>query len=130
MNASLRIRAVGMLVLLLLVAVLGGELAGESSYTWPYLAAHIVLAVLLIGFSAHVFMAAIRGAKAPAKVGAGVAFVSAVGATISGTVFLLGGSNPIALDGMEGLAIVAVVGILLILIWGSRVAPSDPATPG
>ena len=129
MVASLRIRALGMLVLLLVIATVGGSLALESSYVLAYLALHVGLAVLLVGFSAHVLIAAFRSAKTPAKAGALIAFLCALGATIAGTFFLFGGGSDLALDFMEGLTVVGVIGIILILVWGSVPASPPTTTP-
>ena len=129
MSDSLRLRAVGMLVLLLLIAVIGGSLALESSYDLAVLAGHIVLALLLVGLSAHVLLAAFRSFGSVAKVGGTIAFASVLGATISGTVFLLGGGSNAALDGMEGFTIVALVGIVLLLVGGGAVKAPPSTAP-
>ena len=121
MSASLRMRAVGMLVVLLALATVGGTLALEgSSYVLGYLALHIVLAILLVGFSAHVFMATLRLSNTPARASAGLALLSALGATVGGSIFLFVGGNPIALDAMEGLTGVALLGIVLLILFGAE----------
>ena len=61
---------------------------------------------------------------------AGITFIAALGATISGTVFLLGGQSNGALYGMEGLGGLALLGALLMIIFGSvKVGSTPPAPP-
>ena len=129
-NTALRMRAVPMLVLLVVEGVLGGQLAIVGSpYPIGYLAAHIVLAVLLVGFTGHAFQLALRLPKGSLKVAAAVTFLTTLGATVAGTVFLLGGGATSAFDAMEGLFGVALVGAILLLVLGSVVTPPPSPPP-
>jgi hypothetical protein len=119
---SVRIRAFSIFVLVILEALVGNTLAFESSYSVAVLAAHIALALVIVAVSAHVVWVAVRYYRVPARVAALFTLVSAVGATIGGTVFLLAGSNVAGLDAMEGFSGVAILGAILLLVWGGRSA--------
>ena len=124
-DSTLRVRAVPTLVLLLAETLVGNELAVVGSpYPLGYLAAHVVLSLLLVGFTAHIFLRSLRLPSAAARVAGGVTFLSTLGATISGSVFLWGGGSQFAVDGMEGLAGLAILGAILLLVFGSVVTPS------
>jgi hypothetical protein len=119
-----------MLVLLIVEGALGGQLAIEGSpYPVGYLAAHIVLAILLVGFTGHAFRLALRLPKGSLKVAAAITFLTTLGATLAGTVFLLGGQATSAFDAMEGLFGVALIGAILLLVLGSVVTPTPSAPP-
>jgi len=129
-DTRIRVGAVAIFVLLLAELLLGNQLAVVGSpYPVGYLAAHIVLSILLIGFTAHVLVRSTRLPSRPAKVVAGLTFLSAVGATIGGTVFLLSGGGSNALYAMEGLGGLAVLGAILLIVFGSVEIPVKPATP-
>jgi len=118
-GGSLRVRAVVVFVLLIVEVLVGNELAlAGSPYPLGYLAAHIVLAVLLTGFTSHVLLASIRGYRGSTRIAAGVTFVTTLGALLSGTVFLLAGQSNAALVGMEALAVLALLGAILLMVWG------------
>ena len=128
-NTTLRVRAIPIFVLLLGEILLGNQLAEVGSpYPVGYLAAHVVLSVLLVGFTAHVFLAALRLPKAAAKYAAAITFLSTLGATLAGTVFLLGGGSTPSLYAMEGLGGVALIAAILLMVWGS-VAASSQTSP-
>ena len=128
-DTAIRMRAIPMLVLLIVEGVLGGQLAIVGSpYPIGYLAAHIVLAILLVGFTAHAVRRALRLPKASLKVAATITFLTTLGATLAGTVFLLGGGAMSAFDAMEALFGVALIGAILLLVLGSVVIP-QPSAP-
>jgi hypothetical protein len=129
-DTRIRLGAAAILVLLLAELLLGNQLAVVGSpYPVGYLAAHVVLSILLIGLTAHVLVRSSRLPSRPAKAIAGLTFLSAVGATIGGTVFLLGGGSSIALYAMEGLGGLAVLGAILLIVLGSVEIPAKPETP-
>ncbi len=128
-DTSIRIRAVAIFVLLLAELLLGNQLAVVGTpYPVGYLATHIVLSILLIGLAAHVVVRSTRLPSGPAKAVAWLTFVSTLGATIGGTVFLVAGGSSIALYAMEGLGALAVLGAVLLIVWGSVRIPSQPTT--
>ncbi len=130
-NRTLRIRAIPISVLVIVESVLGDPLARAGSpYPLGYLAAHIGLALLLVAFAAHAFVISIRLPSWPARVAACVTFLCALGATIDGTVFLLGGQSRSSLYGMEALAVVALLGAILLFAWGSVAIPASPVSTG
>lgn len=120
-DRRLRVRAIPLLVLLIVEAYVGGRLA--TPYNRAVLATHIGLAVVLVAFAAHAFVISVRLPKPSARGAAGLTFVSTLAAALSGTVFLLGGSNPIALDSMEGFAVVAILGAILLIALGAVKIP-------
>jgi hypothetical protein len=117
----LRARAVPLLLLLLVEALLGNQLAVVGSpYPLGYLVAHVALAVLLVAFSTHVLVLARRLPGVPARTAAWVTFVSTIIATAGGTAFLFGGQSSAALYAMVAFAGVAILGAVLLLVWGSE----------
>lgn len=127
-DRRLRVRAIPILVLVFAEILVGNELAlAGSPYPVGWLAAHVVLALLLIGFTGHALRIAVRLPSTPARVAAGLTFLSALGATIAGTVFLVAGQANSALYAMEGLAGIAILADLLLLVWGSVAVPSGPS---
>jgi hypothetical protein len=128
-NSSLRYRAIGIFVLLILEILLGNQLAVVGSpYPWPYLAAHIVLSLLLLGFTAHVLLASVRlGGGVAARASAGLTFLSALLATVGGTAFLYAGGSQWALYLMEGFGVFGLLAAILLMVWGSVPVRSPPA---
>lgn len=128
---SLRVRSVVLFVLLIVEVLLGNQLATVGSpYPISYLAAHVVLGLLLIGFSGHLLMSAVRAGRAAATSVAALTCLATVGAVISGFVFLLGNQSSIALLGMEALGGLALIGSILLIVFGGArpPAPSVPAS--
>jgi hypothetical protein len=112
-------RAVPIFVLIVIEGYLGSQLsAAGSPYPASYLYAHIGLAILLVLFTGHVFGTSFRVPGAAARASAGITFLAAFGATIAGTVFLLGGGANSAFLAMEGLFGVALVGAILLVLFG------------
>lgn len=129
-DTRIRTGAVAILVLLLAELLLGDLLAMVGSpYPVGYLAAHIALSILLVGLVAHVLVRSTRTPSRPARLAAGLTFVSTLGATLGGTVFLLGGGADAALYAMEGLGGIALLGAILLIVWGSVEIPSTPTAP-
>jgi len=119
-DTKLRVRAIPILVLLLGEILLGNQLAVVGSpYPLGYLAAHVVLSILLVGFTAHVLLASLRLPRAATKFAAGFTFVATLGATLGGTAFLLGGGSLASLYAMEVLGGFALLGAILLIVWGS-----------
>ncbi len=116
----IRLRPWGALVLVmfLLTVAVGGSLAAESSYLAITLASHIGLALVTLALG--VFGAAVvaRPYKPVAKASAGVAALGALGATVAGTAFLLGGQSNNALYAMVGFAGLGIIGALLTIVFG------------
>jgi len=131
-DRRLRLRAVPIFILLIAEILVGNELAlAGSPYPVSFLAAHIVIALLLIGVTAHAFRISIQLPKASARVAAGLTFLASFGATLSGTLFLLAGGSNAALNGMEAFGLIALLGDILLLVWGSVTvqAPTTPISP-
>ena len=127
-DQTLRIRAVVILGLLLAEILVGNQLALLGSpYPWGWLAAHIGLSIVLVAFTAHAFVISVRLPSWPARVASGVTFLSSVGATIDGILFLYGGASRSSLYGMEGLSAVAFLGCILLIFVGSVVTRSPRA---
>jgi uncharacterized membrane protein len=128
---SLRGRGVVIFLLLILEVVLGSRLAALGSpYPDNWLGAHIGLGLLLMGFSGYVLYAAARAGRAVATTSAALTCLATVGAVVSGFVFLLGNQSNGALLAMEAFGVVALLGALLLIIFGgarSTVAPAPAA---
>ena len=124
----LQILAVGVLVLVIVEAVVGETLASVSG-TYPtwLLVTHIVLALLLVGFGAHVLLRAWRTSRYAAQLSGVLVFAGVLAATISGAVFLWAGGSDAALLGMEVGAGVAAIGALLLLLFGWESLPAVTA---
>jgi len=118
------------LVLVLVEILVGNQLAlAGSPYPLAYLAGHIALAVIVSGFAAHVLLRAVRRRHAPVRAAAAITFVAAVGATLGGTWFLVGGMTNPALYAMEGLGGLALLGALLVIVWGGARPSTAPTAP-
>lgn len=110
---------------LVIEAWLGSVLAGESGpYSRGYLGAHIGLAIALVLLTGWGLGVASRGRRAPVRGSAALTHLATLGATVSGLVFLFAGQASAALDGMEGLAGLAIVGAILLLVVGSVERPT------
>jgi hypothetical protein len=127
---ALRVRAAVLLVLVILELLVGNQLAlAGSPYPVPYLAGHVVLAILLVGLAAHSTILARRRAGAVAQVSGLLALLGSAGAGIAGTIFLWGGQANGALWGMEGLGVIALLGAILLLVFGSLRPASSTGPP-
>jgi hypothetical protein len=127
---SLRTWGVLVLVMFLLTSAVGDSLAMESSYLAVTLASHIGLALVTLGIAGFTTMFVGRSYRAAPRASAGVAALAALGATISGTIFLLGGQSNSALHAMEGFAVLGIVAaILMIVVGGPSGKRALAATP-
>lgn len=110
---------------------IGNELAlAGSPYPDSWLAAHIVVGLLLLAVAGHAARISMRLPKTSARVAAVVTVLAVLGAFASGLAFLFAGETNAALYGMEGLAGVALLGSLLLLVVGSvTVRPPPTAQP-
>jgi hypothetical protein len=127
---SLRVRGVVLFVLLIAEILLGNQLATVGSpYPLGYLGAHIGLGLIVMAFSGHLLVAAARWGGAAAKGAALLACLGSIGAVVSGFVFLLGNQSSAALLGMEVLGGLALLGALLVIVFGGTrsTAPVAPA---
>ncbi len=120
MSSGPSLRTLGVLVLLLflLTSAVGGSLALESSYLALTLASHIGLALVTLAIAGYATSRVGRHYRTLPRAFSGLAAFSALGATIAGTVFLLGGRPDAALYGMEGLAILGIVSALVMIVAG------------
>jgi hypothetical protein len=126
---TLRFWGALLLVMFVLTSAVGGSLAAESSYLAVTLASHIGLALVTLGI----------GGYAASRVGptyprgpcacAGLAALSALGATLAGTTFLLGGMSNAALYAMVGFALLGIVASLLLVVLGGPMPRAAPAAP-
>jgi len=126
---SLRVWGVLLLVMFLLTSVVGGSLALESSYLPATLAGHIGLALVTLGLGLYGVAVLGRPYKYLSKALVGLAALSALVATIAGTVFLLGGQSDGALDAMEAFAGIGILVALLLIVFGGEGGKRAPA-PG
>ncbi|MGI0071582.1 MAG: hypothetical protein ACRECT_05905 [Thermoplasmata archaeon] len=126
-DSTLRRRAIPLLVGLIVEALVGSLLSNTNPYNLAYLGTHIGLALLIVVFSGYALILSLRRSKASARAAAGLTFITTLGATVSGTVFLLGGSSPIALDAMQALAVVAILGAILLMVFGAVPSPRPTA---
>ena len=115
---SLRILGIAVLGMFLLTSVVGGSLALESSYLPLTLGSHIGLAIVTLGIAGYATSLSGRYYRTLPRVFAAIAAFAARGATIAGTVFLLGGQTDAALYAMEGLALLGIFAALVIVVVG------------
>lgn len=115
---SLRFWGVLTLVMFLLSSAVGGSLALESSYLSVTLASHIGLALVTLGIAGYAASFVGRYYRPPARASAGLAALTALGATIAGTVFLLDGQSNSALYAMEGFAVVGILASIVMVVVG------------
>jgi hypothetical protein len=113
-------------VMFLLTSAVGGSLALESSYLLVTLASHIGLAVVTLGVAGYATSFVGRNYRALPRATAGIAALSALGATIAGTIFLLDGQSNSALYAMEGLAVIGTLAAIVMIVVGG---PSGKRTP-
>jgi len=120
--AGRSLRALGVLVfvLFLLTSAVGGSLALESSYLPITLASHIGLALVTLGIAGYATSSVGRSYKALPRGSAGLAALSALGATIAGTVFLVDGQTNSTLYAMEGLAVLGILAAILMIAFGGK----------
>lgn len=115
---SLRLWGILILVSFVVTSVVGGSLTSESSYLPLMLGAHIGLALLTLGLSSYATSIIGRRYKSLPRVGAALSAAAALGATIGGTVFLLGGQSNGPLYAMEGFAVVGIAAALVMIVLG------------
>ena len=115
----------------LLTSAVGSSLALESSYLPVTLASHIGLALVTLGIAGFSTSFVGRHYRPRPRAAAGIAALAALGATISGTVFLVGGQSNFALYAMEGFAVLGIVAAIAMIVLGGpsgrRSAASGPA---
>ncbi len=130
-DQSLRVRGAVILVLVVVEIFIGNELAvAGSPYPDGWLAAHVVVGLLLLGVAGHAARISMRLPKASVRVAAVVTVLAVLGAFASGLAFLFAGETNAALYGMEGFAVVALLGSLLLLVLGGvTVRPPTTAQP-
>ncbi len=117
---SLREQGVVILVLLVVEVLLGSELARIGPpYPWSWLGAHIGLGIVLFLVSGNAFGISLRRARGFVRVAGGLTCLATLGAVLSGFAFLFGGESNAALYGMEGLAVIALIGSFLLIVFGS-----------
>lgn len=126
-SRSLRYWGVLVFVLFLLTSAVGGSLALESSYLAVTLASHIGLALVTLAVAGYSTRVIGRVYGVVPRASAGAASLSAFGATIAGTVFLLGGQSNAALYAMEGFALLGLLSALLMIIVGGPSGVRAPA---
>ncbi len=126
---SLRVWGVVLLVMFLLTSTVGGSLASESRYVAATLASHIGLALVTVGIGGYATSVVGRRYRVLPRVLTGVTALAALGATIAGSIFLLGGQSDPALYAMEGLAGLGILASLLMIVFGGPSGKRAPATP-
>lgn len=94
-----------------------GTFYARASLPPVYLAAHALVAISLVGFSAYATVVAFRRQGAGLRAAALTTLVGALGATVGGAAFLTVGS-PSGLDAMVVLGLVAVLGAVLLIAFG------------
>ena len=125
-RTSLRVWGVLLLVMFLLTSAVGGSLALESSYVLATLASHIGLALVTLGLAGYGAAVLGRPYKPLAKAFVGLAALSALGATVAGTIFLLDGQGNPALYAMEGFAVIGILASLLLIVVGGEGGKRNP----
>ena len=127
-DSRLRYLAIPFLAVVFAEILVGNQLAlAGGPYPVGYLAAHVALSILLIAFGAYLVIIAHGLHRALPSILSWLAFVSVVIATISGTVFLVGGGAQGALYGMEGFGGLALLVSILLIVWGSVPVPAGRA---
>jgi hypothetical protein len=117
---SLRVWGILVLVFFLLTSAVGGSLASESSYLLITLASHIGRALGTLGLAGYGASFIGRSYKAIPRGSAGLSALSALGATLAGTIFLVGGQSTAALYAMEGFAGIGILAALLMIVFGGQ----------
>jgi hypothetical protein len=125
-GVSLRVWGVILLVMFLLTSAVGGSLALESSYVLATLASHIGLALVTLGLAGYAAAVLGRQYKILPRAFAGLAALSALVATIAGTVFYFGGEGNPALYAMEGFAGLGILASLLLIVLGGESGKRAP----
>jgi uncharacterized membrane protein len=111
----------------LLTSAVGGSLALESTYLPITLASHIGLALVTLAVAGYATSFVGRKYRAVPRALAVLAALSALGATIAGAAFWLGGQSDGALYAMGGLGVIGILlGLGLIALGG----PSGQRAPG
>ncbi len=128
-RATLRFWGVLVLVFFVLTSAIGGSLAMESSYLIVTLASHIGLALVTLGLAAYATSFVGRTYQTLPRAASGLAALSALAATISGTVFLLGGQSNAALYAMESFAGLGILAGLLMIVFGGPTRRRALAAP-
>jgi hypothetical protein len=126
---SLRYWGVLVLVFFLLTSAVGGSLALESSYLLVTIASHIGLALVTLGLAGYATSFVGRSYRAMPRAFAGLGALSALAATIAGTIFLVGGQTAVTLYAMEGFAGIGIVAALLMIVFGGPSGRLLPAAP-
>jgi hypothetical protein len=124
---SLRFWGVLVFVMFLLTSAIGGSLAMESSYLVVTLTSHIGLALVTLGIAGYATSFVGRSYRALPRAFAGIAAISALGATLAGTVFLLGGGSNSALYAMEGFAGLGILAAIVMIVVGGPSGKRVPA---
>jgi hypothetical protein len=107
-------------VMFVLTSAIGGSLALESSYLAVTLASHIGLALVTLGIAGYTTSFVGRSYRGTPRAAAATSAAAALGATIAGTVFLLGGQISSALYAMEGFALIGILAAIVMMIVGGR----------
>jgi cation transport ATPase len=128
-KSSLRFWGILVFVFFVLASAVGGSLAAESSYLSVTLASHIGLAIVTLGLAGYATSFVGRSYKALPRGFAGLSALSALGATIAGTIFLVGGSSNGALYAMEAFAGLGLLASLLMIVLGGEGGRRVPAPP-
>ena len=126
---SLRFLGILVLVMFLLTSAVGGSLGLESSYLPITLASHIGLALVTLAIAGYATSFVGRYYRALPRVFAAIAALAALGATIAGTVFLLGGQSDTSLYAMEGFAVLGIIAALVMVAAGGPSAKRATASP-
>jgi hypothetical protein len=124
---SLRVWGGLVFVMFILTSTVGGSLALESSYLLVTLASHIGLALVTLALAGYTASFVGRSYRTVPRAFAGIAALAALGATIAGTAFLLGGQSNSALYAMEGFAGLGLLAALLMMVFGGPSGKRAPA---
>jgi hypothetical protein len=124
---SLRYLGVLVLVMFLLTSAVGGSLGLEGSYLLVTLASHIGLALVTLGIAAYATSFVGRYYRTLPRASAGIAAIAALGATVAGAAFLVGGQSNGALYAMEGLALIGILAAIVMIVVGGPSGKLAPA---
>ncbi len=118
-NHTLQLIGIVLLALVIVEGLLGSALMTQRPFAAGTLSLHILVALVTVGVTGWTFRLALRRRGWRPFAAAGLALLSALGATVAGADYLLGGKTPTALHWMEGLTGAVLVAAVLLLVWGA-----------
>jgi len=118
-NHALQLFGIVFLALVIGEGLAGSALMSQKPFAAGTLALHIILALVMVALALWALRLAFRLRGWRPSVAALLALLTAVGATVAGAAFLLGGRAPGALHWMEGFTVGIIVASVLLVVWGA-----------